>query len=712
MPQHETFRFAREAALPPRVEIHKNVREIHATVLSDDYAWLKAENWKEVLRDPATLGVEIRTMLEAENAYAGQVLAPTAELQKRLVAEMRARINEDDVDVPVEDGPFLYYDRHRTGGEHPIACRKPARGGEEEILVDGDREAKGKTFFALAVAQASPDHKLVAWSADEKGSELYAIKLRELASGQDRPETVTETDGSIVWMRNSAGYYYVRVDENHRTAQVFRHKLGREPSTDELVIEELDPAWFVHLDETSSRTHAIVTIEDNVTSECHLIDLSDPEAKPQLVAPREPDLRYSVEAWGDSLFIRTNADGAEDFKLVRAPLAASDRSHWVDVVPHRRGRMITALKMFKDYLVWLEREAGLPRILCRDLASGEDHAVSFDEEAYHLRLDDNLGYARNELRFAYSSMTTPQEIYDYDLATRQRILRKRQEIPSGHDPARYVTRRLFAKAQDGETVPISILHRKDLIPNGEAPLLLYGYGAYGMSVPAGFDEDRFSLVDRGFVYAIAHIRGGTEKGWHWYLDGKLAKKPNTFSDFIVVARHLIGQNYTSAGRIVARGGSAGGMLMGAIANLAPDLFAGVIADVPFVDVLNTMLDDALPLTPPEWLEWGNPIKDPAAFAMIRSYAPYENVAAKAYPPILAMGGLTDPRVTYWEPAKWVARLRATMTGGGPVLLKTNMGAGHGGAPGRFEQLTETALQYAFALACVAARAEINSASPI
>ncbi|HTJ01167.1 MAG TPA: prolyl oligopeptidase family serine peptidase, partial [Methylovirgula sp.] len=426
-------------------------------------------------------------------------------------------------------------------------------------------------------------------------------------------------------------------------------------------------------------------------------------AQPRLVAPRIEEQRYSVDVWGDSLFILTNADGAEDFKIARAPLANPDRAHWQDVVPHRRGRLITAMKVFKNYLVWLEREAGLPRIVCRDLTSGVDYAVSFEEEAYQLSLIENRGYETNVLRFAYSSMTTPRETYDYDLATRSRVLRKRQEIPSGHDPANYVTRRLFATAPDGESVPISILHRRDFAKDGKAPLLLYGYGAYGMAMPASFDANRLSLVDRGFVYAIAHIRGGTDKGWHWYLDGKLAKKPNTFSDFIAAGKYLAAENYTRAGRIVARGGSAGGMLMGAVANLAPELFAGIIADVPFVDVLNTMLDAELPLTPPEWLEWGNPIDDAQAFATIRAYSPYDNVAAKAYPPILALGGLTDPRVTYWEPAKWVARLRATMTGGGPILLKTNMGAGHGGAAGRFDQLAEVALQYAFALACVAKR---------
>ncbi|HEY5225321.1 MAG TPA: S9 family peptidase, partial [Methylovirgula sp.] len=565
----------------------------------------------------------------------------------------------------------------------------------------------GKAFFEIGDAQPSPDHTKLAWSLDDKGSELYGVKLRDLGAGpnagNDRAETIEETDGGFVWLSNSDGLYYVRVDANHRTAQVFRHRLGSDPAHDELVVEEQDPAWFVHLHESSSRTHAVVNIEDHVASECYLIDLADPMAKPHLVAPRAEDQRYSVEPGADTLFIRTNADAAEDFKIVRAPIADNGRSHWVDEVPHKRGRMITAMKLFKNYLVWLEREGGLPRIVCRDLTSGEDHAVSFAEEAFHLRFEENLGYASNTLRFVYASMTTPDEIYDYDLATRERLLRKREEIPSGHDPDAYVTRRLFAKAPDGELVPISILHRKDFVRDGSAPLLLYGYGAYGSSMPASFDANRFSLVDRGFVYAIAHIRGGTEKGWHWYLDGKLANKPNTFSDFVAAAHHLITENYTRAGHIVARGGSAGGMLMGAVANLAPDLFAGIIADVPFVDVLNTMLDAELPLTPPEWLEWGNPIDDPKAFATIRAYSPYDNVAARSYPPILALGGLTDPRVTYWEPAKWVARLRATMAGGGPILLKTNMAAGHGGAPGRFEELAEIALQYAFALACVDGR---------
>jgi oligopeptidase B len=361
--------------------------------------------------------------------------------------------------------------------------------------------------------------------------------------------------------------------------------------------------------------------------------------------------------------------------------------------------MIVYVLLFKDYLIWLEREAGLPRILVRNFATGVEHAIAFAEEAYHLGIEEHLEFDMKTLRFSYSSMTTPKEIYDYDLTTHERELRKRQIIPSGHDPSLYVTRRIFATAPDGAQVPISILYHKEAVL--PAPMLLYGYGAYGYPIPASFGTNRLSLVDRGFVYAIAHIRGGTDKGWHWYLDGKLEKKPNTFGDFIAAGRHLISEGYTSQGKIVAQGGSAGGMLMGAVVNLAPELFAGVIADVPFVDVLNTMLDADLPLTPPEWLEWGNPIKDKKAFDTIRAYSPYDNVAMKRYPPVLAFGGLTDPRVTYWEPAKWVARLRACLTDGGPILLKTNMGAGHGGASGRFDRLDEIALEYGFALTCVA-----------
>ena len=400
---------------------------------------------------------------------------------------------------------------------------------------------------------------------------------------------------------------------------------------------------------------------------------------------------------GDQLFIHTNQGGAIDFRIADAPLVTPDRSHWRDYVPHRPGTFIVGMDLFAGHLVRLERANALPSIVIRDLTNDAEHVIAFEEQAYALDMAGGYEFDTTRLRFSYSSMTTPVEVYDYDMATRQRTLRKRQQIPSGHDPAAYVTTRIMAKAADGAEVPVSILHRRDVVRDGKAPLLLYGYGSYGMAMPASFSANRLSLVDRGFVYAIAHIRGGSDKGWGWYLDGKLDKKTNTFDDFAAAGRALIDANYTSAKRIVGHGGSAGGMLMGAVANRAGDLFAGIVAEVPFVDVLNTMLDDTLPLTPPEWPEWGNPITDAAAFRTILSYSPYDQVAARDYPAILAMAGLTDPRVTYWEPAKWVARLRATMTGGGPVLLRTNMGAGHGGAAGRFDRLEEVAVAYAFAL---------------
>ncbi len=686
------------AAAPPVPPRRASTRTVHGHLLQDDYAWLRAANWQEVLRDPAQLPSDIRAVLEDENVYAAGHLAPLAPLSRALVAEMRGRMEEADASVPLADGPWLYYTRYRQGGQQPLICRKRGADGADVVMLDGDHEREGHPFFSIGEAMQAPFHDRLAWSADVKGSELYTIRVRDLATGEDLPDLVERTDGSAVWLADGSGFYYVRVDDNHRTAQVFRHHLGG--LDDELVFEELDPAWFVGLGRSQSGAFAIVTVSDHDASECHLLDLGDPQAAPVLVEARAPQLRYSVEHRGDRLFIRTNADGAEDFKIVSAPLATPGRANWRDEVAHRRGCIISAFTLYPDHLVRLQREEGLPAIVVRSLKDGGEHAIAFAEEAYSLSFAGRYEFASPLLRFTYASMTTPRETFDYDLTSRTRVLRKRQAIPSGHEPGAYVTRRLYATASDGARVPVTLLHRAGQALDGSAPLLLYGYGAYGHALPAAFNANILSLVDRGFVYAIAHVRGGADKGWHWYLDGKLARKPNTFSDFIAVARHLIEAGYTSRGRVVAHGGSAGGMLMGAVANSAPDLFAGIIAAVPFVDVLNTMLDADLPLTPPEWLEWGNPIADPEAFAAIRAYSPYDNVAAQRYPPIFALGGLTDPRVTYWEPAKWVARLRAMMTGGGPILLKTNMEAGHGGASGRFDRLAEVAEEYAFALACV------------
>jgi oligopeptidase B len=669
----------------------------HGIAVVDDYAWLKDADWQEVLRDPSLLDADIRAYLEAENGYTESLLGHTASLQKTLVREMRGRIKEDDSSVPAPDGPYAYLRKFREGGQHEMFGRSRRDGGEIAIVLDGDELAAKHDYFKFGGARHSPDHRLQAWSADIKGSEYFSIRVRDWADGTDLDDLVEETDGAVVWSVDSTAFYYVKLDDNHRPMQVWRHRLGTLQADDVLVYEESDPGWFTHIHESASGRFCVIAGGDHETSEQRLIDLSNPDAPPRLVAARKTGVQYSVADRGDKLFILTNADGAIDFKIVTAPLEAPERGNWRDLIPYREGVYVIDFELYSGHLVRLERANALPAIIIRDLGTGEEHAIAFDEAAYSLDTMGGYEFDTINIRFTYSSMTTPSEVYDYDMASRARILRKRQEIPSGHNPADYVTTRIMATSYDGAQVPVSILHRRDLARDGAAPLLLYGYGSYGMAMPASFSANRLSLVDRGFVYAIAHIRGGADKGWGWYLDGKREKKTNTFEDFAASARALIEAKYTGTKRIVAHGGSAGGMLMGAIANRAGELFAGIVAEVPFVDVLNTMLDDTLPLTPPEWPEWGNPIDSEADFKTILSYSPYDNVAAKDYPAILAMGGLTDPRVTYWEPAKWIARLRANMTGGGPVLLRTNMGAGHGGASGRFNRLDEVAIAYAFAL---------------
>ena len=669
----------------------------HGLAIVDDYAWLKDTNWQEVLRDPGVLDPDIRKYLEAENDYTESLLGHTSVLQKTLVQEMRGRIKEDDSSVPAPDGAYAYLRKFRQGGQHEMFGRMPRNGGDIQIVLDGDELAATQQYFKFGGARHSPDHRLEAWSADIKGSEYFSIRVRDWANGADLDDVVEETDGAVVWSTDCKSFFYVKLDDNHRPMQVWRHRLGMPQADDILVYEEHDSGWFTHIHESSSGRFCVIAGGDHETSEQRLVDLANPGAPPRLIAARESGVQYSLADRGDELIILTNADAAIDFKIVTAPIQSPERGNWRDLIPHREGIYILDLELYSGHLVRLERANALPAIVIRDLTSAEEHAIAFDETAYSLDTMGGYEFDTTNLRFSYSSMTTPSEVYDYDMAKRTRILRKRQEIPSGHDASDYVTTRIMAISHDGAEVPVSILHRKDLRRDGSAPVLLYGYGSYGMAMPASFSANRLSLVDRGFVYAIAHIRGGTDKGWGWYLDGKREKKTNSFEDFAASARALIEAKYTGAKRIVAHGGSAGGILMGAVANRAGELFAGIVAEVPFVDVLNTMLDDSLPLTPPEWPEWGNPIESEADFKTILSYSPYENVAAKPYPAILAMGGLTDLRVTYWEPAKWVARLRATMTGGGPVLLRINMGAGHGGASGRFNRLDEIAIGYAFAL---------------
>src|SRR5258708_6525125 len=612
----------------------------------DDYAWLKDKNWQEVLRDPSVLNAGIRGYLEAENDYTDSLLGHTAGLQKALVAEMRGRIKEDDSSVPAPDGPYAYLRKFREGGQHEMFGRTPRDGGAIEIVLDGDQLAANHEYFKFGGARHSPDHRFEAWSADIKGSEYFTIRVRDWKTGADLDDVVEETDGAVVWATDCQSFFYVKLDDNHRPMQVWRHRLGTPQADDVLVYEEHDPGWFTHLHESSTGRFGVIAGGDHETSEQRLIDLANPDAPPRLVAAREAGVQYSVADRGSELFILTNADGAIDFKIVTAQLASPERAHWRDLIPHREGVYVIDIELYAGHLVRLERANALPAIVIRDLSNDGEHAIAFDEAAYSLDTMGGYEFDTTNLRFAYSSMTTPSEVYDYDMASRTRILRKRQEIPSGHNPADYVTTRIMASSNDGAEVPVSILHRRDLKRDGNAPLLLYGYGSYGMAMPASFSANRLSLVDRGVVYAIAHIRGGTDKGWGWYLDGKREKKTNSFDDFAAPARALIDAKYTGPKRIVGHGGSAGGMLMGAAANRAGELFAGIVAEVPFVDVLNTMLDDTLPLTPPEWPEWGNPITTAPAFNYILSYSPSDTVPAKDYPKILARAGLARPRGTH------------------------------------------------------------------
>ncbi len=674
----------------------------HGITRQDPYHWLKDPRWREVMRDPTLLDPDIRAYLEAENAHTEAVMAPEAGLRETLFSEMKARIKEEDWSYPSPDGSFAYYRRYVAGGEHPLICRRPRTScmdadGDEELLLDGNREADGKSYFKLAACRHSPDHHRLAYASDENGSEYFTLRVRDLGSGALLPETIERAQGDLVWSADGSAFCYTVLDEGHRPHRVYLHILGTDPREDRLLYEEKDPGFFLGLEASDSRRFIVISAHDHVTSEVRLISAENPAAEPLLVAPRETGRLYSVADRGERLFILTNAGDAVDFKVAETPLGEPGASNWHDLVAHRSGRFIADMLLFDGHLVRLERAQALPRIVVRRLSDGAEHEIAFTEEAYDLALVPGFEFATRELRFRYSSMTTPERLYAYDMESRHRRLLKEQEIPSGHDPEAYVTRRLTARAADGAEVPVSLVHRKDKVPDGTAPCLLYGYGAYGLSMPAGFSGNRLSLVDRGFVYAIAHVRGGSEKGYGWYLDGKLEKKENTFTDFNAAAEALVDSGYTAAGRLVAHGGSAGGMLMGVVANRWPSLFAAILAEVPFVDVLNTMCDKDLPLTPPEWPEWGNPIDSAEAYRRIAAYSPYENLDAQAYPAIIATAGLTDPRVTYWEPAKWVARARTLKTDDRPLLLRTNMEAGHGGAAGRFERLEEIALLYAFAL---------------
>ena len=613
----------------------------------DPYHWMKDDNWQTVMTDPSVLREDIRDYLVAENAYTKATLEePTTALQEELFKEMRGRIKEDDSSLPNIDGPYAYLSKYREGGEYLIFARRPAADiynahAVDEILIDGDALGEGKAFFSFGALGHSPDHKLVAYSYDDQGSEIYDIKFRDLATGKDLPDMVTGTAGDFVWSENSDAIYWVERDENGRPVAVHQYKIGGDGSSTE-IFRESDPGFFTGIDKSQSGEYIFIGVGDQVTSEYHFFkaDAVTPDVK--LIAAREAGIEYNVEHWGDRFVISTNRGDAVDMKIVTTSIATPAKENWIELVAHDPGTLILGMDVLKDYLIRLERKDGLPRIVVRDRASGAEHEIAFDEAAYDLSMSTGYDYDTTQIRFEYASPSTPDQEYDYDLATQTRTLRKTREVPSGHNPDDYVVERIMAPARDGVTVPVTILRHKDTPIDGSAPMLLYGYGSYGITISARFRTTPLTLVDRGMVYAIVHPRGSMAKGYQWYLDGKLKKKVNTFNDYVDAGRYLIGEGYSSEGKVVGMGGSAGGLLMGAVANQDPTMFAGIIAAVPFVDVINTMSDESLPLTPPEWPEWGNPITSAEDYDTMIAYSPYDQVGDKPYPAMLITGGLSDP----------------------------------------------------------------------
>ena len=674
---------------------------------TDDYAWMKDDNWQEVMNDTSKLDVLIRAHLDAENTYTNAVTADLTALKDTIFEEMKGRLKSDASSVPSPDRGFAYNHRYRTGDQHglyeraaiDIATKEPL--SPPETILDAEALAKDyPAFFDLGSVTHSDDQKWLAYNLDASGAENYEVFLKELATGKVSPTGITKSAGGLQWALDNKTLFWVERDDNQRPYAVFAKNIHDAKAAPRLVYKETDPGFFVSVGESDSGNFIEISSHNHTTTELWLIPSNAPDTAPACVSPRHAGREYSIHDHGDYFYILTNADGATDFQIMRAPIATPAFENWEAFLPHQSGTLIIGVSTFGNFLVRLVRENALPRVIIRDMRNGEEHDIAFDEQAYALGLAGSYEYETPWLRFSYSSPTTPRQTFDYNMETRERVLRQTQEVPSGHTPADYKCERLLITARDGEQVPVTLIMAADTPKDGSAPLLLYGYGSYGMTMPAGFRTGILSLVDRGFVYAIAHVRGSMAKGYQWYLDGKLEKKPNTFNDFVDAGRALCEQGYSAPGRVIMHGGSAGGMLVGVALNQDTNIWGGMIAAVPFVDVLNTMSDASLPLTPPEWPEWGNPLEDKEAYENIAAYSPYDNVVTADYPPMLITGGLTDPRVTYWEPAKWAAKLREHQTGDAPIMLKINMDAGHQGESGRYDSMKETALEYAFAVSVV------------
>jgi oligopeptidase B len=691
------------------------VLEAHGDVRTDDWFWLRDKD------DP-----EVIAHLDAENAWTAAAMAHTEALQATLYEEMVARIEETDLSVPVKKGPWLYYGRTREGANYGIHCRRPVDGSEdgEQVILDENVLAEGYDYFGLANVAVSPNHQWLAYATDVTGGERYTLTFRDLESGERSAEQIEDTSYGIAWANDNATVFYVRVDEAMRPFQLWKHRVGTDPATDSLVRQEDDDRFYLGVGGTRDDAFILCSLDSKVTSEVWVLDADDPDGTFRVIEPRRQGVEYAVDhvraeptTGQPGRFLIVTNDEAEDFRLMAAPEETPGRNHWIEVNPSLPGVRLDGVDPFAGHVVIYERHDGSTRIRVVD-HQGNDRTIEQPESPSTVWAGANPEYDTGVLRYEYTSLTTPRSVYDLDLADGSLTLRKRQPVLGDFDPTRYRTERRWATAPDGTQVPISLVWRPDLVRapgadgrgpavDGGAPCLLYGYGSYEASMDPTFSSLRLSLLDRGVIFAIAHVRGGGELGRQWYENGKFAAKPNTFTDFVACARTLIDQGWTSPDRLAARGGSAGGLLMGAVANLAPELFRAVIAEVPFVDCLTTILDDTLPLTVLEWEEWGNPVEDPEIYAVMKSYSPYDNVAISdaagqpvRYPSILATGGLSDPRVGFWEPAKWVAKLRAANPDN-QVLLKMEMGAGHGGPSGRYDAWKDEAFVYAFLLDALA-----------
>lgn len=670
---------------PPVAPIHPQRIEAQGDVRIDNYFWLRNRT------DPTVLDY-----LHAENAYTAAVMQHTERLQAQLYQEMRSRIQETDLSVPVRLGDYFYYQRTEEGQQYPIHCRKfQQMTAPEEVLLDVNELAVGHEYTEIGNFQVSPDQRLLAYSLDTAGDEIYTLYVKDLVTGALLSERIPNTYYGLEWGNDNRTIFYTVLNAAKRAYRVFRHQLGQDASNDELVYEEVDDNFHLYLHKSKSEAYILIALDSPTTSEVWFLAADQPTGAFRVVQPRQHGVEYSVTHHSDHFFITTN-DQATTFRVVTAPVVTPDKAHWQEMIAPREEVTVERTEAFRHHLVIYEREGGLRHLRIRHLATGEDHHVALPDAAYSCNGSWNPEFEQRVLRFTYSSLVTPESVYDYDMDQRTLTLLKQEAVLGGYNASHYHTARLWATAADGVQVPITIVHRHGVALDGSNPLLLRGYGSYGSNNDPEFTANLVSLLDRGFVFALAHIRGGGEMGRRWYENGKLLHKKNTFTDFIACAEHLIAQGYTTTSKLIIVGRSAGGLLMGAVTNLRPDLFAGVIAGVPFVDVINTMLDPSIPLTTNEYEEWGNPA-NPAEYAYMRSYSPYDNLEAKAYPHILATAGLNDPRVSYWEPVKWVARLRTLKTNDTRLLLKTNMAAGHSGSSGRFDYLKEVAFEYAFML---------------